>query len=138
MLCLATFPREALANGSLYFHPFPARLFRLDVHGGRYRCVVSNPAGRIISRTVRLKPGQSSQQAAAQVSPVSRLRPRSVQSGGCGPGQSSQQAAAQVNQASGLRSRSVQSGGCGPGQSSQQTSNSLDRGMVWEVKRHTL
>ncbi|XP_037071298.1 Down syndrome cell adhesion molecule-like protein Dscam2, partial [Pollicipes pollicipes] len=48
--------RESLSNGSLYFHPFPARLFRLDVHGGRYRCVVSNRYGKIISRMVRLKP----------------------------------------------------------------------------------
>ena len=54
------FHRESLSNGSLLFAPFPARLFRQDVHGGRYRCVVSNSLGTIISRTVRLKPGQCS------------------------------------------------------------------------------
>ncbi|XP_043234191.1 Down syndrome cell adhesion molecule-like protein Dscam2, partial [Amphibalanus amphitrite] len=48
--------RESLSNGSLVFAPFPARLFRQDVHGGRYRCVASNSLGTIISRTVRLKP----------------------------------------------------------------------------------
>ncbi|XP_037087566.1 Down syndrome cell adhesion molecule-like protein Dscam2 [Pollicipes pollicipes] len=48
--------RESLPNGSLLFAPFPARLFRRDVHGGRYRCVVSSSLGRVVSRTVRLRP----------------------------------------------------------------------------------
>ncbi|KAG8230775.1 hypothetical protein J437_LFUL010659 [Ladona fulva] len=51
--------REPLPNGSLYFPPFPAEAYRHDIHSAVYRCEASNSAGRILSREVNVRAGES-------------------------------------------------------------------------------
>ncbi|XP_063218722.1 cell adhesion molecule Dscam2-like [Bacillus rossius redtenbacheri] len=46
---------EILANGSLLFLPFHPSAYRHDIHANVYRCVASNPVGRIVSRDVRIR-----------------------------------------------------------------------------------
>jgi len=52
--------RELLANGSLLFPPFRPSGYRHDVHAATYRCVAENSVGRIHSRDVRVRAGESS------------------------------------------------------------------------------
>lgn len=52
--------RELLANGSLLFPPFRPSGYRHDVHAATYRCVAENVVGRIHSRDVRVRAGESS------------------------------------------------------------------------------
>ncbi|XP_069692741.1 cell adhesion molecule Dscam2-like [Periplaneta americana] len=47
--------RVVLNNGSIYFPPFEAEVFRQDVHWAVYRCVVSNSVGVIVSRDVTVR-----------------------------------------------------------------------------------
>ncbi|XP_033606866.1 Down syndrome cell adhesion molecule-like protein Dscam2 isoform X4 [Cryptotermes secundus] len=47
--------RLVLNNGSIYFPPFDAEVFRQDVHWAVYRCVVANSVGTIISREVTVR-----------------------------------------------------------------------------------
>ncbi|XP_014256768.1 Down syndrome cell adhesion molecule-like protein Dscam2 [Cimex lectularius] len=47
--------REVLSNGTLVFPPFPAELYRHDVHNVVYKCRASNPLGIIISKDVHLR-----------------------------------------------------------------------------------
>lgn len=56
---MSVFCREVLQNGSLYFFPFASEQLRDDVHTTSYRCLASNPAGKIISRECKLRPGKS-------------------------------------------------------------------------------
>jgi hypothetical protein len=50
--------RIVLSNGSIYFPPFEAEVFRQDVHWSVYRCVVSNSVGTIVSRDVTIRAGK--------------------------------------------------------------------------------
>jgi hypothetical protein len=50
--------RELLANGSLYFPPFPPEDYNPELHAATYRCRATNPAGSIISRDCKLRAGQ--------------------------------------------------------------------------------
>ena len=44
-------------NGTLLnLHPFRPEQFRPDVHSASYKCVAANPAGRIVSTPVRVRP----------------------------------------------------------------------------------
>ncbi|KDR18099.1 Down syndrome cell adhesion molecule-like protein CG42256, partial [Zootermopsis nevadensis] len=47
--------RIVLGNGSIYFPPFEAEVFRQDVHWAVYRCFVSNSVGAILSRDVTVR-----------------------------------------------------------------------------------
>ncbi|KAJ9580991.1 hypothetical protein L9F63_023831, partial [Diploptera punctata] len=47
--------RLVLNNGSIYFPPFEAEVFRQDVHWAVYRCLVTNSVGVIVSRDVTIK-----------------------------------------------------------------------------------
>ncbi|KAF4532570.1 hypothetical protein B566_EDAN008494, partial [Ephemera danica] len=47
--------RHQLHNGSLLFLPFPAAAYRPDVHAAAYRCVATNPIGRVLGREVKLR-----------------------------------------------------------------------------------
>jgi hypothetical protein len=49
--------RHQLHNGSLLFLPFAAAAYRPDVHAAAYRCVASNPIGRVLGREVKLRAG---------------------------------------------------------------------------------
>jgi hypothetical protein len=51
--------RLVLSNGSIYFPPFEAEVFRQDVHWAVYRCVVSNSVGTIVSRDVTVRAGKA-------------------------------------------------------------------------------
>jgi len=51
--------RIVLTNGSIYFPPFEAEVFRQDVHWAVYRCVVSNSVGTIVSRDVTVRAGKT-------------------------------------------------------------------------------
>ena len=51
--------RIVLGNGSIYFPPFEAEVFRQDVHWAVYRCVVSNSVGTIVSRDVTVRAGKT-------------------------------------------------------------------------------
>jgi len=51
--------RIVLSNGSIYFPPFEAEVFRQDVHWAVYRCVVSNSVGTIVSRDITVRAGKS-------------------------------------------------------------------------------
>lgn len=50
--------RIVLGNGSIYFPPFEAEVFRQDVHWAVYRCFVSNSVGAILSRDVTVRAGK--------------------------------------------------------------------------------
>lgn len=50
--------RLVLNNGSIYFPPFDAEVFRQDVHWAVYRCVVANSVGTIVSREVAVRAGK--------------------------------------------------------------------------------
>ncbi|XP_052125173.1 uncharacterized protein LOC113214695 isoform X2 [Frankliniella occidentalis] len=52
--------REVLDNGSLYFPPFPAQMFRTIVHAVAYRCRAANAVGVIVSRDCTVRAGSSS------------------------------------------------------------------------------
>ncbi|XP_011264851.2 Down syndrome cell adhesion molecule-like protein Dscam2 isoform X6 [Camponotus floridanus] len=47
--------RRVLRNGTLVLLPFPAAAYRQDVHSAAYRCVASNPVGRVLSRDVQVR-----------------------------------------------------------------------------------
>jgi hypothetical protein len=47
------------ANGSLVFPPFPAELYRHDIHTALYRCKARNQMGQIVSRDVHVRAGES-------------------------------------------------------------------------------
>jgi len=49
---------HVLENGSLYFPPFAAELFRQDVHWRSYRCMVTNSVGSLLSRDVAVRGGK--------------------------------------------------------------------------------
>ena len=51
--------RELLANGSLLFPAFRPSGYRHDVHAATYRCVAENAVGRVHSRDVRVRAGNS-------------------------------------------------------------------------------
>jgi Immunoglobulin I-set domain len=51
--------REIFSNGSLYFLPFQPSNFRPDVHTAGYKCTATNNVGKIVSREVRIRAGQS-------------------------------------------------------------------------------
>lgn len=51
--------RRVLRNGTLVLLPFPPPAFRQDVHSAAYRCVASNSVGRVLSRDVQVRAGQS-------------------------------------------------------------------------------
>jgi hypothetical protein len=51
--------RKILRNGTLVLMPFPAAAYRQDIHNTVYRCVASNRVGRIISRDVQIRAGES-------------------------------------------------------------------------------
>jgi hypothetical protein len=50
--------RIVLNNGSIYFPPFEAEVFRQDVHWAVYRCLVANSVGTIVSREVTVRAGK--------------------------------------------------------------------------------
>lgn len=54
--------RRVLRNGTLVLLPFPASAYRQDIHSTIYRCVASNTVGRVISRDVQVRAGNSNQQ----------------------------------------------------------------------------
>jgi hypothetical protein len=49
--------RRSLRNGTLVLMPFPAELYRQDVHSAVYRCSASNSLGTIVSRDVHVRAG---------------------------------------------------------------------------------
>ncbi|KAE8743220.1 hypothetical protein FOCC_FOCC011155 [Frankliniella occidentalis] len=49
--------QEVLDNGSLYFPPFPAQMFRTIVHAVAYRCRAANAVGVIVSRDCTVRAG---------------------------------------------------------------------------------
>jgi hypothetical protein len=51
--------RIVLSNGSIYFPPFDAEVFRQDVHWAVYRCLVANSVGTIVSREVTVRAGKA-------------------------------------------------------------------------------
>ena len=51
--------RRALSNGTLLLLPFQAAAFRQDVHSTAYRCLAENEAGRVLSRPVQVRAGES-------------------------------------------------------------------------------
>jgi hypothetical protein len=52
--------RRVLLNGTLILLPFPPAAYRQDIHSTVYRCVASNAVGRIVSRDVQVRAGNSS------------------------------------------------------------------------------
>lgn len=64
--------RELLPNGSLFFPPFRPSGYRHDVHAATYRCVAENSLGRIHSRDVRVRAGESSLWAPGNRLPLMR------------------------------------------------------------------
>jgi hypothetical protein len=50
--------RIVLDNGSIYFPPFEAEVFRQDVHWAVYRCLAANSVGTIVSREVTVRAGK--------------------------------------------------------------------------------
>lgn len=50
--------RHVLPNGTLVFSPFRAEEYRQDIHAAIYKCVVSNSAGTIVSRSLRIRAGK--------------------------------------------------------------------------------
>ncbi|XP_073979424.1 cell adhesion molecule Dscam2-like isoform X3 [Rhodnius prolixus] len=48
--------REILSNGSLYLPPFPVERMADEVHTTTYRCLASNPVGKVVSRECKLRP----------------------------------------------------------------------------------
>lgn len=50
--------RIVLSNGSIYFPPFEAEVFRQDVHWAVYRCLVANSVGTVVSRDVTVRAGK--------------------------------------------------------------------------------
>ncbi|XP_072155068.1 cell adhesion molecule Dscam2-like isoform X2 [Bemisia tabaci] len=51
--------RRLLHNGTLHLLPFSAAAFRSDIHSTVYRCAAANTVGRIISRDVQVRAGQT-------------------------------------------------------------------------------
>ncbi|XP_029678061.1 Down syndrome cell adhesion molecule-like protein Dscam2 [Formica exsecta] len=49
--------RRVLRNGTLVLLPFPAAAYRQDVHSAAYRCLASNPVGKVLSRDVQVRAG---------------------------------------------------------------------------------
>lgn len=58
LLSLIPGVRMPLGNGSLYFPPFQAEIYRQDVHAAVYRCVATNSVGAIVSRDVVVRAGE--------------------------------------------------------------------------------
>lgn len=52
--------RRVLLNGTLILLPFSPAAYRQDIHSTVYRCVASNEVGRIVSRDVQVRAGNSS------------------------------------------------------------------------------
>lgn len=50
--------RRVLLNGTLLLMPFPASIYRQEIHNTIYRCIASNIAGQIVSRDVQVRAGQ--------------------------------------------------------------------------------
>lgn len=51
--------RRVLRNGTLVLLPFSADAYRQDIHNTVYRCVAHNAVGRIVSRDVQVRAGNS-------------------------------------------------------------------------------
>ena len=52
--------RHLLNNGSIHFPPFTASSLNPTIHSTAYKCVASNAAGIIVSRTVHISAGKFS------------------------------------------------------------------------------
>ena len=50
--------RHLLSNGSMHFPPFTASSLNPTIHSIAYKCVASNSAGTIVSRTVHIAAGK--------------------------------------------------------------------------------
>ena len=46
-------------NHSLWLRPFDAHSYRTDVHAAGYQCVARSQSGTVVSRTARVRAGQS-------------------------------------------------------------------------------
>lgn len=51
--------RRVLRNGTLVLMPFAAAAYHQDIHNTIYRCIASNSVGRIVSRDVQVRAGES-------------------------------------------------------------------------------
>jgi hypothetical protein len=65
--------RIVLNNGSIYFPPFEAEVFRQDVHWAVYKCLVANSVGTIVSRETMVRAGKVHRCIIATATKLSRI-----------------------------------------------------------------